>query len=366
MPLVNGRTKYSESVFTLFSEKTNSVFVEIELPELHKYKKLISRICCIVLFIPSIWVESWYARKAIFKKLETLNENDIIVIDHFQFWWLALSRTLKKSLAKVVLVSHNLEVENKRSYYRYGYFPINIIALFESIGLNFWERVTSKNADAIICINSEEIKTYQSWLNTDSVFLVYPYVDKNLEIQKNKTLTEKEIVLLVGSYGYKAKELNADWLLDIYQTMTDRLPPNHELQIIGRGASKKLIAKAEKSSFVTYIGEVDSLEKWYSDATAAVVPERLGGGFKLKILEAIGFDVPLIIHKQALMGSGFEEGIDCLSFTDGDDLLGAYEILKSSPETSNRLREKAIKKVNTLFNKELALKRVETLLLALR
>lgn len=361
MPLVNGRTKYSKGIYELFNSRSNASFVEIELPDLSKASKTIFRILCLFLFVPSIWIESYLTKKVILKKLNGLQSGDILVLDHFQFWWVIFSKSLKEKNVKVILLSHNLEVSNKWSYVRYGSLAIKLVALFETISIFIWEKLISRKGHAIIAINSHEQEVYSKWSKEKPAFLIYPYTDKLISKNKNTSLA-KSLVAMVGSYGYKAKEMNTLWLIELYNEISGRISSDLILHIIGRGASKKLKESAGKAKPVRFIGEVESLKEWYDKSIAAIVPERLGGGFKLKIIEAVSFDVPLIIHRNALLGSGFEEGIDCLAFENGVELSQSLKLVHEDTELSKKLREKAIEKVNLLYSKERALKEIDRLL----
>lgn len=352
MPLVNGRTQYSKSISSLLRYNTSFKENYIELPELSTIQKIIYRIGCLLFFIPSLWIESLLLRKQLLELLKK-NSAEAIVLDHFQFWWLALSVKKKSPKQKIILVSHNLEFQNKWSYVRYGNIFFKIVAFLEFTSYRFWEKRCAKKADAIISINDYEKSIFEEWTNEKNVFLVYPYLSKNLTTELPDRVNNRSLIM-VGSYGYKAKEMNLEWLIQsvIPKALSNR--PDIYLQVIGRGASSSLRSLVNASEHCVFVGEVEELSTWYEKCLASIVPERLGGGFKLKILEAIRFKTPLIIHKEALKGSGFTEGLDCLSFETSEEFKHALDQLINRPKYLDQLVLNSIETVNKSFSESAA------------
>ena len=86
--------------------------------------------------------------------------------------------------------------------------------------------------------------------------------------------------------------------------------PRVKLRIVGRNPPESVLARRGPNVEVT--GAVDDVKPWIERATAVVVPLRIGGGTRLKILEAMA------MGKAVVSTSLGAEGIDVVG---GRDLL---------------------------------------------
>ncbi|MBI3649759.1 MAG: glycosyltransferase [Acidobacteria bacterium] len=106
-------------------------------------------------------------------------------------------------------------------------------------------------------------------------------------------LAPRKRVLFVGSMDYHA---NVDAVVrfaeDIWPTLTGRFP-QLLFTVVGRKPAAAIRA-LEKLPNLEVTGTVDDVRPFYSEAFVAVVPLRIGGGSRLKILEAMAAGVPVI------------------------------------------------------------------------
>jgi hypothetical protein len=73
----------------------------------------------------------------------------------------------------------------------------------------------------------------------------------------------------------------------------------------------------------------------------AVVPERTGGGFKLKVLEYVFNRTPIAALNSSIMGTPLTPGVDMLMFPTQQDLAtGILKVIDDIP-LLNRLQERA-------------------------
>lgn len=88
--------------------------------------------------------------------------------------------------------------------------------------------------------------------------------------------------------------------------------PEIRLQIVGRAAGPAVRALHDGAA-VEIVGEVEDVRPFIAGATAYVVPMRIGGGSRLKLLEALAMGAPVV---STPMGA---EGVEGLR--DGEQLL---------------------------------------------
>ena len=118
-------------------------------------------------------------------------------------------------------------------------------------------------------------------------------------------------LVFVGSMDYFP---NIDAALSFTGTIWPKLRAQHPgltLAIVGANPTPAVQALASIPG-VTVTGTVPDVRPYYSDALAAIVPLRTGGGTRLKILEAMAAGTPVI---------STELGAEGLAITPGTDIL---------------------------------------------
>ena len=100
-------------------------------------------------------------------------------------------------------------------------------------------------------------------------------------------------------------------------------------------------------------GSVDSVLPYYKGADIALVPELLGGGFKLKIAEAVSQNVPFIAIKEALTDDDMKNGKNCICVSNFEEMVAAtISLLASKDELAENARAMMKKKYSLKYNQE--------------
>jgi glycosyltransferase involved in cell wall biosynthesis len=139
-----------------------------------------------------------------------------------------------------------------------------------------------------------------------------------------------------GALTYSANYDALRYLLtDVYPTIK-RAVPEFVLRVTGRTVGVEL-GRLPSRSGVEYTGYLPDIRPLVAQSWMSLVPLRLGGGTRLKILEAMVLGTPVV---------STAKGADGLDVTDGEDILvgdspaafasRAIDLLKS-PELRSRL-----------------------------
>lgn len=113
-------------------------------------------------------------------------------------------------------------------------------------------------------------------------------------------------ILFVGSMDYHA---NIDGVLWFSKTAWPTIAERHpELKFLVVGRNPPASVRQLASNTVIVTGSVPDVRPFYQDALAAVVPLRVGGGTRLKILEAMAAGVPVVSTKLGAEGIEAEPG----------------------------------------------------------
>lgn len=133
--------------------------------------------------------------------------------------------------------------------------------------------------------------------------------------------------LFVGTMHYLPNEDAVVYFCnEILPIIRDRLGGNFTFTIVGASPTNRVKELAGNAG-VKVVEDVESVLEYYQNTDVAVVPLRLGGGTRVKILEACSYGVPVVA---TLLGA---EGLSAL---DGKELLLA-ESTKQFAESCIRL-----------------------------
>ncbi len=123
-------------------------------------------------------------------------------------------------------------------------------------------------------------------------------------------------IVYLGTYKYFPNEEAALSLInDIFPIVQLKLP-NAKLLIVGRHPTEKMRSAAAENKDIEITGTVKDIHDFLEIPSVFVLPIKLGGGTRLKILEAFASGRPVVSSSKAC------EGIDCI---DGKHLLIAKE-----------------------------------------
>lgn len=88
--------------------------------------------------------------------------------------------------------------------------------------------------------------------------------------------------------------------------------PGARFEIVGRSPSPAVQTLAMNNPSVVVTGSVEDVRPYMSRATAFVIPMRMGGGVRLKILEALAAGVPVVSTGMGAEGTGLTDGRELL------------------------------------------------------
>jgi len=122
-------------------------------------------------------------------------------------------------------------------------------------------------------------------------------------------------LVFTGGMGYLPNADGARWFLERIFPLILRGRPDARITFVGKDPPAALCALAQPGQIV-FTGRVEDVRLFAHAAHVFVVPLRIGGGTRLKILEALAMELSLV---------STSIGADGLDLRDGEDLLLADE-----------------------------------------
>lgn len=294
---------------------------------------------------------------------EQLREQwDAIVFDGYGAGW-ALTRCLQQNKAAqqrravLVHVSHNHEERLWRSMAQRAKTSIpRRLALWQNyLKVRALERRIARSVDLLTTITDEDretlgrYSTHGSSAAARAITLTPGYAGSvaGKRVVGNDTPRR---VIIVGSFRWVMKQEN----LTRFVELADPVFAQHgiRLDVVG-DVPEPLLARLQARSRATHFhGFVDDLAPLLSQARLAVVPELIGGGFKLKFLDYIFARVPVATLTEAT--AGLPESLRQQMLA-RDDLPALIEAIVASIDRTgelNRMQQRAVEISEALFRWE--------------
>jgi glycosyltransferase involved in cell wall biosynthesis len=143
-------------------------------------------------------------------------------------------------------------------------------------------------------------------------------------------------VLFVGSMDYHA---NIDGVVDFGRRvwpLVHQEKPELIFTIVGRDPAPEVRRLAEIPG-IEVTGTVEDVRPYYREALAALIPLRVGGGSRLKILEAMAAGVPVLSTRLGAEGIEARGGESIILTETNDDLRAALIELTGNDERRRKL-----------------------------
>lgn len=184
------------------------------------------------------------------------------------------------------------------------------------------ERHIARNVDLVTAITPEDAAKFKADAPETASVVLTPGYDGAVSTRLRMPPDTPRNVVMVGNYHWVAKSEN----LRQFVAAADALFARHgiTLHVIG-GMPEALAAQLRRSSRATVVhGFVDDVAPHFANARLAIVPEAIGGGFKLKFLDYIFHRVAVATLAHAAAGL---PGEIRASMVQSEDLAGLAQAI---------------------------------------
>ena len=133
-------------------------------------------------------------------------------------------------------------------------------------------------------------------------------------------------IAFVGSMDYHANvDAAVSFAVEIWPRLREH-EPRLIFTIVGRDPAPEVRELAEVSG-IEVTGTVDDVRPYYYETLCAIIPLRVGGGSRLKILEAMAAGVPVVSTALGAEGLDVRDGENILMAETGEDFCEAITCL---------------------------------------
>ncbi len=169
--------------------------------------------------------------------------------------------------------------------------------------LRRFERTLLASVDAVVAVSDADAAALRAVADRGAapITVVPNGVDIDA-LRPSEGAVEAGTCLFIGKMDFRPNVDAMVWLCRYVWPEVRRREPGARLWIVGRDPSPTVRALADEDNGVTVVGGVPSVESWLARAAVVVVPLRIGGGTRLKVLEAMAAGKAIAATTMAVEG----------------------------------------------------------------
>jgi polysaccharide biosynthesis protein PslH len=269
----------------------------------------------------------------------TCDERPATLLDQFNAEYVLQKRAALTSLRGIVLQSAICNLQSMmRGLAGGGY------SLVQWLKLAHYERRVMRAADAVASVSEEDRRTLLRLQPAARIGVVPNGVD-TAHFSRVALVGERAGPLSLGANtlvfsGTLDFRPNIDAVAWFAREALPRIRaqrPDARLLVVGKRPAPALRALAEQGA-LTLTGEVPDARPYIAGAAVYVVPMRIGGGVRLKLLEALSLEAPVVSTSMGAEGvAGLRGGEHCLLADDPAAFAEATLRLLDHPMLGRRL-----------------------------
>jgi glycosyltransferase involved in cell wall biosynthesis len=245
-----------------------------------------------------------------------------------------------------VVIAHNVESLIWQRYYETESNPLRRWYIGRQWRkFRRFERRVLGEVERTVAVSDTDAQRFRDDLGVRRVSVVENGVD-TAYFQPQARRREPARLLFLGSLDWRPNLDGVRLLLERVFPAVRAAEPSARLCLVGRNPPEALCRQVAGLSSVELHGNVPDVRPYLADCGMLVVPLRIGGGSRLKILEALASGTPVVSTRLGAEGLDLEAGQDLTIVEDIDDLAAALVTAIRQPDVlqtqSERGREKVL------------------------
>jgi polysaccharide biosynthesis protein PslH len=256
---------------------------------------------------------------------KTVNEfADRNKVDLWYFEWSAYVEALDPARKEPVVVSApNVDTLIWQRYYENESHPLKRWYIKQQWRkFSSFERRVFQRADRVVAVTQDDAAILRNQFGVERVAVV----DNGVDVAQYENVAGRRVpdrLLYLGALDWRPN-------LDALQILLDRVfpavlkeQPTATLCIVGRSPPAWLAQRVQTLAGVELHADVPDVRPFLGDCGVLAVPLRIGGGSRLKILEALASGLPVVASRVGAEGLCLEPGKDLIVVENAEDMAPA-------------------------------------------
>lgn len=244
---------------------------------------------------------------------------------------------LPESVARVV-DTHNIDSLLMRRYAQWSRGPLAHYASLTASRLEAFEQRVFRRATRVFVCSDPEVAEVRLRAPSATVRVIPNGVDSIIEFAPDPDIRPvPQRILFFGRLDYFPNVDAVEHFLDAILPRIHAQVPGLEFRVVGPGGSAALRSSVERTPACRYVGRVEDLRAEVAAAAVVVVPLRVGGGTRLKILESLSLERPVVSTPLGAEGLDLVDRRDLVLAEDPAGFADAVLRLLNDPDGANAL-----------------------------
>jgi glycosyltransferase involved in cell wall biosynthesis len=241
---------------------------------------------------------------------------------------------------RLIYVSHNHEeslrhqvADSQRDFFR------RQAVRLDAAKVSRLERELVDQVDFVTAITPEDLQLYRPRRGDKPMGVLTPGYRGRTLGERRLTAEMARRSVIVGSFDWIAKRMNLEEFVEVADPLFAEA--GAELVAVGSAEETFLQGLRQHTRASTFTGTVPDVTRYMDQARIAIVPERNGGGFKLKVLEYVFNRIPVFALRGSFAGVPLEHGDSVMLYDDHVALARGVLELIDDLDRLNHLQDRA-------------------------
>jgi glycosyltransferase involved in cell wall biosynthesis len=278
---------------------------------------------------------TYYFRSARDRVLKMAEEGGYDLV-HFESFYPAVYLPFIKSLgSKVLMGSENVEY---RVYQRFAeqqrFPPARWFLSIDILKMKKFEEKLWRLADVNVAPSGDDADVI-SQVTEKKCYVVPNAVDSGSFSKIKKNLHQGLACLFVGDFTYLTNRDAVRWLVEDVLSTINNQQSTINLLLVGRNPTDYIKSLASDNIIVD--ADIEDIRDAYARADIFLAPIRIGGGTRLKILEAMASGLPVVSTTVGVEGLEVRDGREVLIADTPQRFAEKIDLLLKNPELRDKI-----------------------------
>jgi glycosyltransferase involved in cell wall biosynthesis len=270
-------------------------------------------------------------------------------IDLWHCEWTPYVNALGALPGRRVVMAHNVESVIWQRYYETERNPLKRWYIgHQWRKFQRFERNALSAVDLTIAVSEVDAERFRSDMGVRRLGIVDNGVDTNW-FRPTGTFREPATLLFLGSLEWRPNLDGVTQLLQHIFPAVRRREPEARLLLVGRNPPESLRSVVAATPGVELHGNVPDVRPFLARSGMMVVPLRIGGGSRLKILESLASETPVVSTRVGAEGLNLEAGRHLTVVEDVSQMADAVIEAIRDPLTAREQAERGRRRVSRLY-----------------
>ena len=324
------------------NQYNNKAIKNLTIFKITKLKKLLNKLLNI--FKPvlcSVRIDS-RIKKSLLKNYQ---QYDFIIIDYTQN--IFYIKYLKDFRGRIVLIEQDVAYQAyERKHKQEKNFLKKMLYFLEYNRLKYYEEKLIGKYDLILVPSQKDFNLIKN--KNKNIKIIKPFFNK-IELLKK----EKKEGISIGFFGAMNRKENEEaiiWFLrNIWKKIQEKYKKKIKFYIMGANPRLELEKEVKKYNGVILTGYINRIEDYFSFIDIGIVPLLTGAGIKIKTVEMLYSEIPIISTNIGIEGINIQDGKHFLLANTVEEFENKLKILIDDKNIYNNIKQNLKEDKNKLL-----------------